>query len=304
MKKQAKTALKFLQITAGAFIYAVGTAFFVNPHDLAPGGVTGIAIILNRAMESFLPIPVGLLVFILNIPLLITGLVKFGKEFLLGTVYGTTMLSALIALLEKLRDFLADNYPVIIEKISVNDVILASIIGGVCMAVGLGVVFRAGATTGGTDIIVKLLRLKYRHIRTGRIFLITDTMIAFASLPVVGWKLETVFYSIVSLLVCGVLLDVVLYGTDGAKLVYIVSDKSSEIAARILSELEIGGTFLDGVGAYTGEKKEVVMCAVKKHLFPKLKDIVTEEDPTAFLIVSSASEIYGEGYKDHFTENM
>ena len=79
---------------------------------------------------------------------------------------------------------------------------------------------------------------------------------------------------------------------------------ASEIAARILSELEIGGTFLDGVGAYTGEKKEVVMCAVKKHLFPKLKDIVTEEDPTAFLIVSSASEIYGEGYKDHFTENM
>ncbi len=303
MKKTLSILEKFLRITLGAAFYAIGTAFFVNPHNLAPGGLTGIAIIVNRAVKLLCDceIPVGIFVLVLNVPLLIVGLIKFGRSFLLGTVYGTVVLSVLISLSEKLQVYLAEGG---YSWIMIESPIIAGLAGGALMALGLGTVFKAGATTGGTDIIVKLLRLKYRHIRTGRIFLIIDSIICISSLPVVGWKIETVLYSILSMLVCSYVLDIVLYGMDGAKLVYIVSDRTDEIAARLLKDLNVGATFLDGIGAYTKEKKEVIMVAVKKHVYPKLKDVVTEEDPKAFLIVSSASEVFGEGYKSHFKKDM
>ncbi|MBQ7165087.1 MAG: YitT family protein [Clostridia bacterium] len=301
MKRGVKIFLKILQIIAGAFIYAIGTAFLIDPFNLAPGGVTGIAIILNRAFSPVANVPVGVFVFVLNVPLLIVGLIKFGKEFLVSTVFGTVALSVIIMGLEKLREHLvAAGYTWFI----ISNPLLGALVGGAFMAVGLGTVFRAGATTGGTDIIVKLLRLKYRYLRTGRVFLFIDSTICVASLPVVGWQVETVLYALVSMLVCSFVLDIVLYGFDGAKLIYIVSDRSERIAARILKELDIGATYLEGFGAYTMEKKEVLMCVVKKHLFPKVKDVVKQEDPRAFLIVASANEIFGEGYKDHFKEEL
>ncbi len=172
------------------------------------------------------------------------------------------------------------------------------------MAVGLGTVFKAGATTGGTDIIVKLLKLKFRHLATGRIFLIIDTTIVLSSLPVVGWQIERILYSFVGMIMCSLVLDLVLYGKDGAKLVYVVSDKTPEIAQKLLKELSLGATILDGIGAYSGVKKEVIMCVVKKVAYPRLKDLVSEIDPHAFLIVSSASEVYGIGYKNSFKQDI
>ena len=290
---------KFLIITLGAIAYASATVFFIDPHNLAPGGVTGVAIIINRVCND--AISIGALFFIINVPLLITGLIKFGKEFLAGTVYGTVVLSGTIQILEMLRDNMLESGS---TWFKVNDPLISCIAGGALMAIGLGLVFRVGATTGGTDIIVKLLRLKFRHIKAGRIFIILDTIIAFSSLPVVDWQVETVLYSLVAMFISSVVVDLVLYGPDGAKLVYIVSDRSETIAKRVLEELHIGATFLNGEGAYTMVKKEILMCAVKKHLFPKLKDIVTQEDCHAFLIVTSANEIYGEGYKSHFKEDV
>lgn len=307
MKKAGKIIGRVLLVILGTVAYSIGMTFFVNPHDLAPGGFTGVAVILNRAIKALsasgFELDLGIIVFALNVPLLIVGLIKLGKEFLVGTVFGTILLSLFTYLFgdEMLRGFLLGRGQ---TWFIVESPIVASIFGGIMMGVGLGMVFHAGATTGGTDIIVKLLRQKYRYARTGRIFFITDTIICISSLPVVGWKVETVLYAIMSMFVCNYVLDLVLYGTDGAKQVYVISNSSKTIAERILKELDIGATYLEGTGAFSGEKKEVLLCVVKKQLYPKLKDIVKQEDPRAFLIVGSANEVFGEGYKDHFKEEL
>ncbi len=304
MKKSLDVTCRILRIVGGTFFYSLGTVFLINPYNLAPGGFPGLAIIINRAIALINPewnVPIGLIVFILNIPLLIIGLIKFGKNFLVGTVFGTVLLSLFIYLLEIARDqMLAAGQTWFI----IDNTLLAAIFGGVCMAIGMGMVFKANATTGGTDIIAKLLRLKFRYVGIGRLILIVNTVICLSSLPFVGYKVETVLYAFVAMSVSSFMLDIVLYGRDGAKLVYIVSDNSEKIAQRLLNELPIGATILDGVGAYTHEKKEVLMCAVKKHTYPMLKDIIKQEDPKAFLIVASASEVFGEGYKDQFKEEV
>ena len=286
-------------ITVGAGMYAIGTAIFVNPHDLAPGGATGVAIILARilALANLKIVHIGLLVFLIKIPLLIVGLKKFGKDFLFGTVYGTVVLSILIYLFETLW-----NNHTFVSNLTPDDPLISGAAGGLLMALGVGLTLKNGGTTGGTDIVVKLLRLKYRHLKTGKVLLVTDAVIAVSSIfTTIGgeFSLEPVLYSLVAMFVCSMMLDLVLYGPDGAKLVYIVSDKSTAIAERVTKEVNTGGTFLEGVGAYSLKKTEVLMCVVKKHLYPKLKDVVMQEDPHAFLIVTSASEVFGLGYKDH-----
>lgn len=285
-----KTIIKYFIVYIGTLIYSASAVFFINPHDLAPGGVTGISIILNRIWD----LPIGFYVLIINVPLLVLGLCKFGKEFLLGTVFGTLSLSLNIYLCEVLRGYLLS---IGATWMVVENVILSCISGGCLMAVGIGLVFRKGCTTGGIDIIVKLLRSKLRHIKTGMLFLMLDIVIVLCSLPVVNWNIETILYAILAIFVTNFVFDFVLYGTDGAKLVYIVSDNRDRISKRIIKELDISATFINGVGAYSGQEKKVIMCVIKKQLFPKLKDVVAEEDDRAFFIVSSATEIFGEGYK-------
>lgn len=293
MKSKAlKILTKYLVILLGTAIYAYGTVFFIDSHTLAPGGVTGIAIILNKIIPGNPSI--ALIIFTINIPLLIIGLIKFGKEFLFGTVFGTLSSSLTVFLCELLYDHLLTTNQ---TWFKVENPIIAGITGGVLLGCGVALVFRMGATTGGVDIIVKLVRQKFRHLKTGRIFLIFDIIVAFSSLFVAECTLETVLYSILTLVACNYIFDLVLYGADEAKLVYVVSDNFAKITARIINDLDISATYLDGEGAYTGTKKKVIMCVVKKPLFPRLKDIVAQEDPEAFLIISSAGEIYGEGYK-------
>ena len=209
------------------------------------------------------------------------------------------VLSILIYLFETLWN----NYT-FVSNLTPDDPLISGAAGGLLMALGVGLTLRNGGTTGGTDIVVKLLRLKYRHLKTGKVLLVTDAVIAVSSIFItieftdigVIFSLEPVLYSLVAMFVCSMMLDLVLYGPDGAKLVYIVSDKSTAIAERVTKEVNTGGTFLEGVGAYSLKKTEVLMCVVKKHLYPKLKDVVMQEDPHAFLIVTSASEVFGLGY--------
>lgn len=181
--------------------------------------------------------------------------------------------------------------------------LLAALAGGILMAIGLGIVFKAGATTGGTDIIVKFLRLKYKHLKTGRLFFVTDILIVSASLFVFG-DFDTIMYAILAVVVCSIMFDAVLYGRDEAKLIYIISDCSEKITARLLEELDIGVTYLEGKGAYSNNPKQVIMCVMRNTMAPKAEEIVKEEDPLAFMIVSSATEIYGEGYKNIFSEKL
>ena len=167
----------------------------------------------------------------------------------------------------------------------------------------MGLVFKSHATSGGTDVIIKILRIKYPHIKTGMLYLMTDVVVLIIA-GIVFQDITKALYSFLSVMVTSSVLDLVLYGRDGAKLIYIISDKPDIITARLLEELDIGVTHVFAQGAYSGEKKKVIMCAIRKRLSPQAEDIVRDEDPNAFMIVSSASEIFGEGYKSYFDERM
>jgi hypothetical protein len=171
------------------------------------------------------------------------------------------------------------------------------------MAVGLGLVFKSGATTGGTDIIVKLLRIRFPQLKTGFLFFVTDAVIVAAS-GIVFKNVDVALYAGIVIAINSLLMDVVLYGRDGAKLVFIISDKHENITKRILEELDIGVTYISGSGAYSGKEKNVIMCVMKKQISPRAEAIVREEDPLAFMIVTSATEIFGEGYKSIYSEKI
>ncbi len=283
-----KILKQYLVITGGCIIFSLGVALFLDANKIASGGVAGLAIVLSHITPLKMT---GIWIIILNVPLFILGAVSFGRRFIVSTLYSTVVSSLLIELL----NFLLKSYLPLTD-----DIIIAGVIGGGLMGLGLGVVFKAGSTTGGTDILVKFLRKKFRYIKTGIISLIIDIIII--SISFIFFKdFKLTFYTVVSLIITTVALDWVLYGTESAKLVYVITDgeHASLICEKILKELDISATYIDGEGAYTGNEKRIVMCAIKKMQYPKLCDYIHEIDPRAFTIVTSAKEIYGEGYKDH-----
>ena len=289
MKKRKAAAgilYRCLWITAGAAVYSAGIGLFLDPNQLAPGGVSGLAIILSYLTK----IRTGTWFFLFNIPLVVIAFFKFGFKFIISTFYAVAVISWFTNLFS------------VIGAVTVNP-LLAALAGSTLVAVGMGIIFKAGATTGGSDIIVKLLRNKFRHLKTGNIFLMTDALIVTLSGLVFG-DLDKALYAGIAVIVNAVVLDVVLYGRDEAKMVFVISDHSGSIAGAVLQELEVGVTFLHGEGAYTGTKKDVILCVLKKQQYPELEEIVKRTDPAAFLIVSSAGEIYGEGYKDIYSEKI
>ncbi len=279
-----KLVFDYVVITIASFVYAVGVTLFLDPNSLAPGGITGVAIILNRLTG----LETGTWMMLINIPILLLGVWKFGLRFILSTLYCTVMMSWFTNLL----------IPV---GVATTDPLLASLAGATLMAVSMGWVFKAGATTGGTDIIIKVLRLKVPHLKTGMLFFLTDIVIVVAS-AFVFQDLDKAMYAGITVIVTSLVLDLVLYGRDGAKLICIISDHSEKITKRLLEELDLGVTHVQGSGAYSGKEKNVIMCVAKKQIAPKAEEVVREEDPMAFMIVTSATEIYGEGYKSYFSE--
>lgn len=273
-------------ILLGSAIYAIGVSLFLDPNNLAPGGMTGIAVILNRLSR----LDVGTLYFLLNVPVIFLGLWKFGFRFIFRTILAIAATSLFTNLLAP--------YGAV-----TTDPLLASVAGGMLMAVGMGLIFRAGATTGGTDIIVKVLRQKYRHLKTGALFLYLDLIIVTAS-GFVFRDLNVALYALLTVFINGKAIDYVLYGNDDAKLIYIITDRSEEIAEHILHDLDIGCTYLKGKGGWTQEQKPVIMTVVHNRTSPLVEEIVKDLDPQAFMIISSASEIYGEGYKDIMAEKL
>ena len=273
-------------ITAFSFTYAVGISLFLDPNNLAPGGISGVSIMLSRIT----PIATGTWIMLLNVPIMVLGLWKFGVKFLISTIYCTYISSFFTNLLSGYGALTSDK-------------LLAALAGGTIMAVSLGMVFKAGATTGGVDIIVKVMRLKYKHLKTGNLYLMMDAAVVILS-GIMFRNLETALYAAVTIFVNSVVLDTVLYGKDGAKMIYIISDHPKQITERLLADLDIGVTSLHGEGAYSGKEKEVLMCVMRKPLAPKAQQIVKEEDPEAFMIVSDATEIFGQGYKSYFSERL
>ena len=285
-KSVGKTVLDYLLITVACAIYSVAVSLFLDPNSLAPGGVTGISIILNRVIS----VETGTLIFLINIPILILGAWKFGLRFILSTIYATALISLFTNLLSGVQAV-------------TTDPLLAALVGGSLAAVGIGWVFKAGATTGGTDIIIKILRIKMPHLKTGGLFLAMDAVIVTIS-AFVFKDIDVALYAGLTVFVISLVLDVVLYGRDEAKLIFIISDRSEQITRRLLEELDIGVTYVRGAGAFSGKEKQVIMCATKKATAPKTEVIVKEEDPQAFMIITSATEIYGEGYKSSFSEKL
>lgn len=286
-KKTLKTHIKdYIIITIASVFFGLAISQFLDPNNIAPGGVSGLSMIINRIIN----IEVGTIILMINIPILLLGLYKFGLKFLISTIYATVVGSLF-------TNFFA-NYPPI-----TTDPLLATICGSALASISIGTIFKCGATTGGTDIIVKVLRLKFPHLKTGRLFLICDMVVVLLSAFVFD-NTDSALYAAIGVFLMSIVFDIVLYGADGAKLIYIISNEWQAIATRLLMELDVGVTYLEGEGAYSNEKKRVIMCVVRKQIAPQVEEVVKEEDGSAFMIVSSAAEIYGEGYKNIFSEKI
>ncbi|MDE7323633.1 MAG: YitT family protein [Lachnospiraceae bacterium] len=279
-RRAAKRIKGYVMLTAAAVIYAVAISLFLDPNNIAPGGVTGISILVNR----FTTIPTGTVNLLINIPIVLIGLWKFGWRFICSTMYVLALITVFINTLASYGAM-------------TDDLLIAAVIGGALIGVALAFVFMAGATTGGIDIIVKVVRTKRKHIKTNILFLVFDSMVILASW-IVFQDLTVAFYAGIAVVTDSIVMDKILYGSDEAKLTYIVSAKPEQVKQRIFDELDITATIITARGAYTNEPKELLMIVTRKQIYPKLEEIVKDEDPSAFMIVSSASEIFGEGYKD------
>ncbi len=286
MAKVYRNILKYLVITVAAAAYGAGISLFIDPNNLAPGGVSGLSIVVNR----LIPVETGTIYLIINIPIMILGVWKFGFKFIISTLYTIFAVSIFTNAFSGMPPL-------------TGEPLLGGIFGGMLAAVGIGVVMRAGATTGGTDIIVKCLKLRKPHLKTGTIFLSIDAVIICIGGIVFG-NLDTVFFSVISAAVTSRVLDLILYGRDEAKMIFIISNSSEAITQRILIELDTGVTHLTGTGAFKKENKQIILCVVRKQNAYKVEEIVKQEDASAFMIISSATEIYGEGYKSYYGERL
>ena len=279
---------KYALVTIGALLFAAGVSLFLDPNNRASGGVSGIAIIIGGLTDI---LPTGTWVILFNIPIMIAGVWKLGVKILLPTFYAITISSLSMNLLEEYVNPLTSNP------------LLACVGGGVLVAAGIGLVFRGGATTGGSDIIVKLLRLKFRHISTGAIFLFTDGLICLISGIVFG-DIDKALFAGIGVFIQMSVLNTVLYGSDEARIVYIISKHDDLIAKRLLKELDVGATYLYGNGVYTGNDRKVLMCALRMRLLPQAREIIRQEDSDAFVIVTKATNVFGEGFKSHAEDDL
>ena len=270
-------------ITFGCAVYAGGIFLFLDPNSLASGGISGVSIILSHLVGL---LPTGTWIILLNVPLLLIAIWKFGFKFVFTTIYAIVVSSLFINLGHKYIGA------------ATNDTLLAAIAGPVMVSIGIGLLFHAGASTGGTDILVKLMRLKFKSVSTGTVFMIFDIIVIIASAISFG-RFELSLYAGVCVVIQTIVLDKLLYGFDSAKMIYVISENNEKITRRLLDELDVGATIVHSHGGYTGKNIPVIMCVLKKHQLPKAKEMIRDEDKNAFLIVTNATEILGEGYKSH-----
>ncbi len=272
---------KYCMIALGSVVYAIGFQYFMFPNDIVSGGVTGIAMILNH----FTRWPVGMTVLVLNIPLFVIAWRHFGADYLAGSLVGTAVSSVCV-------DIFAST-----GIVATTDPMLGSIIGGVIKGAGMGMIYYVGASTGGIDIVAKMLRQKYQQINFGTIVLILDVVIVSAYAFVLQ-KYESAMYSLIGMYVVSKVVDLALYGFDNSSLCYIVSEKSEELAREIISgHVHRGVTILEGEGAYSHQTKHVIMCVIKRTQIGELRRLVRRVDERAFFIVTDAKNVFGNGFE-------
>lgn len=274
-------AFKYLLIIVGSALFAMGFRFFLYPNSIIVGGVSGIAMIINMLTN----IPVGLLTIILNVPLFIIAWKHFGTGFIIGSLVGMTLSSVFIDVFAL--------FPIS----PTDDMLLACIIGGAVKGLGLGIVYYAGATTGGTDIIAKFIRLKFPYLNFGTVVLITDFIIIVAFAAIFN-KVESAMYAVITMFVVSKVVDLVLYGIDNSNVCYIISEKSEQLITDITDTLHRGVTILEGEGAYSHQSKQVLLCVVKRTQISEIRKLIKNIDENAFFIVTDAKNVFGKGFGD------
>lgn len=279
-KKILEFSLDLIFYACGCAIYAVAVTMLISANSISPGGITGI----STALTYLFGVPSGLLLLLLNLPILIIGFFKLGGFFIAKTFIVTIMASLFLDISEA-----------VLPKLY-TDKILAALFGGILMGLGLSLVILRGATTGGIDIIAKLINRKFRHFTVGRLILLMDAgVISFAA--IIYQNIESALYSVLAMYASSKIMDTVLYGADKGKIIYIITSFPDDICKTINNRLNRGITRLKAVGAYTGEDKEMLMCTVRRHEVHSVYSIINEYDAGAFIVVGEAGEIIGEGFK-------
>ena len=285
-KSALSIVVKYLIIVVGSLIFAASFQFFLYPNSIVSGGVTGIAQIINRLTG----LPVGVLSIVMNVPLFIIAWRHFGLDFIVSSFVAMTLFSVFVDVFAVLNIAVTD------------DAMLASIIGGVIKGIGLGMIYYVGSTTGGIDIVVRLARRRYLHINFGTLMLVMDAVIV-AAYALIFKIYDSAMYSLICMFVMSKVVDLVLYGLDNSSICYIISEHSEDIVKEItFGELHRGVTLLFGEGAYTHEKRPVVMCVIKRPQIAAIRRLVRTLDPNAFLIVTDAKNVFGKGF-DSINDN-
>ena len=274
-------------ITLGAVIYALAFDWFVAPNQIAMGGVTGLAQIVNALVPV---LPVGVLSILVNVPLFLAGWRLLGGRLLVSSLYAMAVSSLAIDVIAWMHTF------------PPMDPILATLYGGAGMGVGLGLVFSQGATTGGTDIIGKLLKLKFPWLPIGKLVMIPDMVVVILAAVVFG-TVNAALYGLIQMYLVAKVMDMILYGWDTSRVAYIITDRWVETVLGLL-DMNRGVTLLQGKGAYTGAEKQVLLVAFRQREIVPIKRMLREIDPKAFFIVCDAHEILGEGFGDYQKEEI
>ncbi|MDE7192460.1 MAG: YitT family protein [Oscillospiraceae bacterium] len=272
----------FLLIIVANSVYALGVNVFVSPNNIAPGGVTGVSVIIS----SITPIPVGVLIAGINIPLIILGFIFLNKKIMIKTLISVAVLSVM-------TDAVMVNVPV--YHAEEGSGILAAIFGGLLMGFGLGLNYMRESTTGGTDIINKIINRFRPTVRLGTLILITDSfVVAFGF--IVYRDLDVIMYAVISIFVQSKIIDMMVYGGQECKFMLIFSERYQEICERFLKN-NMGVTLLKGEGAYSKAERQVIAAAVHKSDYVRMRRVIKEIDPRAFVVITGASEVLGEGFQ-------
>ncbi|MEI8047460.1 MAG: YitT family protein [Bacteroidota bacterium] len=286
-----KWFISYSLIVVGSIILAAGFVFFISPYKIVPGGVYGIAIVIHYitvGLFSWAPsgLPIGLMGLIMNIPLTYIGIRILGPRFGVKTIVGFVLTSIFMDAIT----YLYGEAPLV-----AGDALLSSIFGGVLVGIGLGLIFKSKATSGGSDIVAMILA-KHTRLPLGQLMIYVDSAIVLVGLLVFAdWKIP--LYSWIVIYVTGKTIDIVLQGMSVDKTLFIISDKYDEIRDRIINDLHRGGTYIPGKGMYNGSDKTIIFTVVNRREMALLEEFIHEIDPKAFLTVLEANEILGEGFK-------
>lgn len=287
--KSVKTfVIDYAIILAGCFIYAVSMALFSSPNDIAPGGVVGISILINHVMPM---LPIGIVSLVLNIPLFIWGGFEIGWRYLSRSLSATVISSVMIDAFE---------LPAVASFIKpyTGNPLLVCIFGGILCGAGMSLIFNRGGSTGGTDIVSRIMHKKKPHVSLGKFMLICDAVVVVAAAVVYG-NIENALYAIVFIFVSSKIIDVIVYGfaRNNGKLLFIVTSHYDEVTELILRDIDRGVTLLNAQGGYNKDDKKVILCAVRPNQVHQTTVLVHSVDPNAFVIVTTAGTISGEGFE-------